>query len=114
MEPVEKYYNEKGQVAVLYSPGYGSGWSTWGPRDGGKMSKEWMIFDKGLVQLVLNKASQAKAVAYINSVFGEIYTGLYIEELRIQWMEPGAQFEITEYDGFESIEFYYGKKWNQA
>ena len=27
--PYEKYYDSDGNVAVLYSPGFGAGWYTW-------------------------------------------------------------------------------------
>lgn len=40
-----KVYNEQGEVAVLYSPGYGAGWSTWNPHD--------CLFTPEIVQLVL-------------------------------------------------------------
>lgn len=26
---MEKYYNQNGELAVLISPGFGAGWSTW-------------------------------------------------------------------------------------
>ena len=35
---VEKYYNENGELGVLYSPGFGAGWSTW--------SNEELAYDK--------------------------------------------------------------------
>lgn len=39
-----------GKVAVIYSPGYGSGWSTWSGAS--KEIIERMIFDPELVALV--------------------------------------------------------------
>lgn len=30
---VEKYYNENDELGVLYSPGFGAGWSTWDNED---------------------------------------------------------------------------------
>ena len=44
---MEKYFNADGQVAVLYSPGYGAGWSTWNDFSG------CLIFDSRIVELVL-------------------------------------------------------------
>ena len=38
---VEKYYNENGELGVLYSPGFGAGWSTW--------HNEELAYDKSTV-----------------------------------------------------------------
>ena len=41
----EKRYNEQGQVAVLISPGFGAGWSTWAHDGEGQA----LLFDSRLV-----------------------------------------------------------------
>ena len=46
--------NDEGRVAVLISPGFGAGWSTWA----GEEYAEEVLFDPGLVQLVVNGASR--------------------------------------------------------
>ena len=42
---------ENGFVAVLYSPGYGAGWSTWNYEDG---LNETLLFHPALVEMVRN------------------------------------------------------------
>lgn len=42
-----KYYNEKGEVAVLVSPGFGAGWYSW------NKDRPELLFDKDIVAAVL-------------------------------------------------------------
>ena len=97
MANVEKFIRD-GKVAVIYSPGYGAGWSTWN-----KKAQESFMFDKNLVIAVLNGnhkeieriALQILPDAYISSTIEEV--------LKIAWLEQGEKFFIKEYDGSESI-----------
>lgn len=88
-----------GKVAVLHSPGYGAGWSTWDSKH-----KDFLLFDSGLVALAENNASEAEVDAYLKSIFGDeiIYIGGW-RDIEIEWVEQGTAFEIHEYDGSESI-----------
>ena len=87
-----------GLVAVLYSPGYGAGWSTWAPAE----IREQILFDPGIVDLVENeKWEEAKAYAALK--YPDFYPG-GLEDLHIEWMPVGTQFQVNEYDGNESIE----------
>lgn len=100
---VDKYLKD-GKVAVLYSPGFGAGWSTWADDDKG----EWMIFDYTLVQYALDGASGDQVEEYIVRVWGEeeyFYTGGWCQ-IKIKWVDEGEAFIITEYDGSESIKFF--------
>jgi hypothetical protein len=81
-----------GKVAVLVSPGFGAGWSTW-------LHNEEAIFDTTLVEFVL--ASQwDEAYQYAEEIYG--YEEL--ENLVVVWVPVGAQFRICENDGYEYIE----------
>ena len=46
-------YIRDGEVAVLYSPGYGAGWSTWAEGS----EREQLLYDPDIVQLVLDRNS---------------------------------------------------------
>jgi hypothetical protein len=111
---VEKYHNEKGEVAVLYSPGFGAGWSTWWADH-----VDFAVFDKGLVEIVLNAKDAdekaAKIEEYINSQpFAEdVYLG-GVYQLAVMWLEQGQQFEINEYDGHESVHVIGNRVYHQA
>jgi len=87
-----------GLVAVLYSPGFGAGWSTWASSD----IREQILFDPGLVDLVENEKWE-EAQAYATLKYPEFYAG-GLEDLQIKWIPQGTQFQITEHDGYESIE----------
>lgn len=79
-----------GKVAVLYSPGYGAGWSTWGDKES--------VFDPDTVAWVENGKKgecpyQGKQYHYMGGA----------DDLVVEWLPIGTVFEITEYDGSESI-----------
>lgn len=84
-----------GKVAVLYSPGYGAGWHTWG-------APVEAVFDPDLVNAVLAK-DYDKAVEIANAKWPDEYDG-GVRDLEVEWIPQGMPFRIHEYDGNESIE----------
>ena len=105
---VEKYYNEQGDVAMLYFPSYGAGWSTWTTGD-----EEFMMFDKTLVQYALDAVEEGAVVAYMKTKGVEAYTGGW-KDIRVEFLPKGTQFIIEEYDGNESISILDKIKFNVA
>ena len=83
-----------GRVAVLYSPGYGSGWFS------SHYIKE-LIFDPSIV-LWLENNERDKIENYLTLKYPDIYLG-GLENLTIRWVLAGSIFRIDEYDGNESI-----------
>jgi len=92
-----KRYDDNGNVAILISPGFGAGWSTWTHGE----QAEAMLFDSRLVDYVLQTGSEGLD-AYAESLG---YTGYMggAEDVCVQWLEPGTRFLIDEYDGSESL-----------
>jgi hypothetical protein len=107
---VKKYYNESGEVAILYSPGYGAGWSSWAS----KHQEAYLIFDKSLVEAVL-AGDREKAARLAKEHFaGEsFYTG-GAKSLEVRWLKPGTLFRIDEYDGAESVEVFSEDSYRRA
>jgi hypothetical protein len=104
---VEKFVKD-GQVAVLYSPGFGAGWSTWNKHVG-----EFFLFDKGLVELRLSDAKGAAMEGYLEKVLPEYFKvdsdPLYLggwRGLTLKFLPLGTRFRIHEYDGSESVVVY--------
>ena len=90
-----------GWVAVLYSPSYGAGWSTWEEDPDVRMA---MLFDPqiaDLVQRLPDWQERAEAIARIK--YPDAYLG-GLKDLRVKWLPVGTQFRVTEYDGNENIE----------
>ena len=85
-----------GKVAVLISPGFGAGWSTWNAE-----YAETLCMDADIVQAVLDGDLQ-KAANVAELKCPDIYTG-GARDLCVVWVPKGAVFEINEYDGAESI-----------
>lgn len=101
-------------VAVLWSPGFGAGWSTWNERD--------MAFDKRVVEYLINNAVfirdedyvwETYAITELNTEkfenflrligYKEPIMGGVEDELVLTWLPEGTKVRIEEYDGSESI-----------
>jgi hypothetical protein len=84
-----------GKVAVLVSPGWGAGWSTW-------LKNEQSIFDTTLVKLVLSEQWDA-VYEHAKDIYPDsLQSG--VENLTVSWVPVGTEFRISEYDGNEYIE----------
>ncbi|MFZ2190123.1 MAG: hypothetical protein WAV48_05045 [Candidatus Magasanikiibacteriota bacterium] len=83
-----------GEVAVLVSGGFGAGWSTWG--------KTESAVDGELAQAILDGEDKNVWRAIAAKNWPEQYDG-GVEDLYVVWVPQGAAYEITEYDGSESL-----------
>lgn len=94
---VERLYRD-GKTAVIISPGFGAGWSTW-KGDGA----EFMRHDRQLCQFVLEGNLEAVR-ARCDAVLGEgaVYYG-GLANLKVEWVLTGSPFYIHEYDGSEGV-----------
>jgi len=101
-----------GKVAVLVSPGFGAGWSTWA-YTGDEDNRDFMLFDPTLVDMVENKDSIEDIETYVKSVHPHTYCG-GADDLTIEWLPVGTAFRIHEYDGSESVEIRDEINWNIA
>lgn len=92
---------KNGCVAVLVSPGFGAGWSTWAD----EVQAEMMMFDKRLVDAYASRVKDIKPL--VEEIFGDEfpYTGGW-EQVGVRWVPVGSQFRIEEYDGNESLVYY--------
>ena len=99
-----KVYNEKGDVAVIVSPGYGAGWYSW------NTSYPDCVFDPDCVLDILNNNKND-----LKTIAESKWDGYWsVEDVEIVWIPKGTQFRIDEYDGFESIETSENLNWITA
>ncbi len=101
---MEKYKNEDGKIAVLYSPGYGAGWYSW------NTDCKQCVFDPEIVQIVLDNSEDDElsdeGIRLVKEKAEEKYKRFYsggARDLCIEWLDEGDVFEIDEYDGYELI-----------
>lgn len=87
-----------GQVAVLVSHGFGSGWYSW-------HSKEPLLFHPKIVELVEQNKHSEITEELCQEILGinEYICTLGTDGLSIHWLPIGTAFTIEEYDGAESI-----------
>ena len=93
---------KNGQVAVLYSPGYGAGWSTWSDNK----FTETLLFHPLIVEKVESGHENEITTEWLVEQFGEEYEDVYCggaKDLKINWIDQGSRFRVNEYDGFETI-----------
>lgn len=83
-----------GNVKVLYSPGYGTGFYTWG-------APVEAIFDPKLIKLVEDENIQ-EAISYVEKTYPKTFTG-GVEDLKVVLIPEGSRFIIDEYEGSEGI-----------
>lgn len=102
-----------GKVAVLISPGYGAGWSTWEHDD---KSRQLMVFEPEVVAWVLGgKQGPAPDLhKKYGDVVGRIYEGSGTQNLVVKWVPLGTRFRIQEYDGSESLVMDHDDRWYVA
>ena len=89
-----KMFKRDGFTAVLVSPGFGAGFSTW--------NKPEMAVDFDLVEAFLKEDMER-----FNYILEEKFDGAYsggVGDLEVQWITEGTQFMIEEYDGNERIQ----------
>lgn len=97
---VEKVVRD-GNVAVLVSPGFGAGWSTWNSRHA-----DVLLFHPKLVAWV-ESGKSGDVDALLAELLGlpesELPYAGGASDLEIEWLQEGTAFTVEEYDGSESI-----------
>lgn len=117
-------------TAVLYAPGFGGGWSTWGSPS--------MATDPVLIQRLLDESGlmielpeqDAESVLRVGGLIDKRAFGKFVEtyypdahlgfeydtvsQLAIAFVPQGTLFRVEEYDGSESIEKFNSAGWIQA
>ena len=88
---------KSGLVAVLISPDFGAGWSTW------NSEIPEIIFDPVVVGMVEDGTDSKTIEAYCEAKYPNGYFG-GADNLIVQWIPVGTQFRIHEYDGSETLE----------
>lgn len=93
---VEKYYNEnKTAIAVLVSPGWGAGWSTWNNKE--------MAYDKRIVEAFLENIDSYEIEELCKEwSYDSCYAGGW-NDIRLEWVPVGKRYYITENDGHEHL-----------
>ena len=99
-----------GKVAVLISPGYGGGWSTWSYGD-----LDELLFDPVIAQMILDCADIDEIEEVVRLRHPEETACMGgLEDLEVQWVDQGKEFIVEEYDGAESIRYKDGIIWSVA
>ena len=111
---MEYWYSEnKSEIAVLVSHGFGGGWSTWNNSE--------LAWDKRVVEYVMQHmnseqwrncvgiggtAEHKEMMEFLHNIgYGnDVYLG-GLRQIAIEWIPVGAHFIIKEYDGNEYVEY---------
>ncbi len=93
------------KVGIIWSPGFGAGWSTWGCPE--------MALDQELAIVIDSGAPYAEILKVAEKNWPDQYMG-GLDDCQVEWVDKGTAFSIDEYDGSESIEFADRKSWSVA
>ena len=94
---------KNGKVAILYSPGYGAGWSSWS-------EDETKLYNPKFVEAIEQGKTGVELVELADIEYPDAYNG-GAKDLEIEWIPIGTPFTIDEYDGSESIVYDHNVKW---
>lgn len=90
-------YLKDGKIAVLISPGYEAGWSTWNSQ-----YAEEFLFDVEIAAMLDRGESYEVILKKAEEKWPDSYC-CGLDQLKIVWVDPGTTFQIDEYDGSESL-----------
>lgn len=100
-EDLELSYNDKGDIEILISPGYGAGWSTWDYDYGVNLALDKRIIDfykKHYEEVDLKQLQEfLESIGYKN-VFCKGWN-----KVKIFTIPKNCKFKIIEYDGDEEL-----------
>lgn len=105
---MNKLTNADGEVAVLYSPGFGAGWFSW------NSEAPQMLHDPEVVQWVLDGKPDDSKPNVEDGRYGEHFYSGGMYKLAVQWVKPGTRFRIDEYDGSETVVIDGDDQWQVA
>lgn len=101
------WYIKDDNVAVLISPSFGAGWSTWmfpSSAYDRRIIEKWLDLQQsqelGLIDKFEAEHDMESFLDKLNA--GPVYTGGFWN-LEIHWVPLGQKFFIYEYDGHESL-----------
>lgn len=83
-----------GKVGIIWSPGFGAGWSTWGEPES--------AVDQQLAKAIDDELPMER----IEEIAERNWPGQYqggLADAQVVWVEYGQAFRIDEYDGNESL-----------
>jgi hypothetical protein len=100
-----KMFKKDGKTAVLVSPEFGAGFSTW--------NNPQMSVDFDLVEAFLSGDMNRFEYIVVEKYGENMYLG-GMEGLQVQWVDEGKKFRIEEYDGLENIKFFDEEEWFTA
>jgi len=96
-----------GMVGVLVSGGYGAGFSTWNSQE------PEIMFEPIVIGMLEQEKSEEEITKYLEEEYPEGYWG-GVDGLTVIWLKQGTEFNITEYDGAEGIEYKESEYWKVA
>ena len=100
-----KMFKKDGKTAVLVSPGFGAGFSTWNEPE--------MAVDFDLVEAFLSGDMNRFEYIVVEKYGENMYLG-GMDNLMVVWVDEGNKFRVDEYDGNERVEILEGADWFTA
>lgn len=99
-----KFVTPDNEVGIIYSPGFGAGWSTWEMKE----NRNRMIKDTRIIKYLYK-------LEYVDYSYDDFMTMIGFENppydggfnsLNLEFVPEGSLFKIREYDGSEYVEVF--------
>lgn len=84
----------KKKIGIVYSPGFGAGWASWG--------EDGQALDQELALAIEEKQPYENIAAIAEKNWPDAYQG-GLDDCTVKWVDEGTMFFIEEYDGSESL-----------
>jgi len=96
---MKKYYNDKGEIGLVISSGFGAGWSSWYYGD----AQDFLLMDHMIVTMCMHNTPAQEVLEYlVDNEMGDTYMGGW-DDCYVVFLPPNTPFYLQEYDGSESI-----------
>ena len=117
MKDIEYYYNDKGEIGILVSYGYGAGWSSWSEY-GIKLAVDKRIIEKfnehidddewrREIDSFHDNDIKTEFQNFLSSIgYDNVYLG-GLKDCKLVFVPKESAVRITEYDGNENLEIGY-------
>jgi len=93
----KQYSNNKKDIGILISKGYGAGWYSW------NRQFTACLYDPEIIQLVLTDRHKLIPELALKK-YGEDFFPDGYKDLVVEWIAVGTRFIVREHDGNEWIE----------
>jgi hypothetical protein len=95
---MKKYHNDKGEIGLVISSGFGAGWSS-----RNREYKDFLLMDHMIVTMCMHNTPAEEVQEYLaDHEMGDVYMEGW-DDCHVVFLPPNSMFYLHEYDGSETL-----------